>query len=129
MSFGLDHKAYVCLSSFSHVRLFSIPWTVVPQAPLSMDSPGKNTGVGCCTLLQGIFQTQGLNQCLLCHLHWQTCSLPLVPPGKPHRIYTNSQYPRTCFLFSLLSLTYTNQFQVFWVLSLISYYSIASHSS
>ena len=25
------------------------------------DSPGKNTGVGCNALLQGIFQTQGLN--------------------------------------------------------------------
>ena len=29
------------------------------QAPLSMDSPGKNTGVGCHFLLQGIFLTQG----------------------------------------------------------------------
>ena len=25
------------------------------------DSPGKNTGVGCHALLQGIFQTQGSN--------------------------------------------------------------------
>ena len=25
------------------------------------DSPGENTGVGCQTLLQGIFLTQGLN--------------------------------------------------------------------
>ena len=29
------------------------------------DSPGKNTGVGCHALLQGIFQTQGLNPDLL----------------------------------------------------------------
>ena len=29
------------------------------------DSPGKNTGVGCCALLQGIFLTQGLNLYLL----------------------------------------------------------------
>ena len=29
------------------------------------DFPGKNTGVGCHALLQGIFQTQGLNPCLL----------------------------------------------------------------
>ena len=35
------------------------------------DSPGKNTGVGCSALLQGIFQVQGLNQSLLCLLHWQ----------------------------------------------------------
>ena len=35
------------LSCFSCVRLFVTPWTVVPQAPLSMDSPGRHTGVGC----------------------------------------------------------------------------------
>ena len=34
-------------------------------------------------LLQGIFPTQGLNPHLLCLLHWQECSLPLAPPGKP----------------------------------------------
>ena len=31
------------------------------QAPLSTDAPGKNTGVGCYALLQGIFLTQELN--------------------------------------------------------------------
>ena len=36
-------------------------WTVAHQAPPSMGSPGKNTGVGCYFLLQGIFLTQGLN--------------------------------------------------------------------
>ena len=41
------------------------------------DSPGKNTGVGCHFLLQGIFLIQGLNPCLLCLLHWQVDSLPL----------------------------------------------------
>ena len=35
------------------------------------DSPGKNTGVGCHFLLQGIFPTQGSNPRLLCLLHWQ----------------------------------------------------------
>ena len=33
------------------------------------DSPGKNSGVGCPALLQGIFLTQGLNLHLLCLLH------------------------------------------------------------
>ena len=33
-----------------------------PQAPLCpRDSPGKNTGVGCRALLQGIFPTRGTN--------------------------------------------------------------------
>ena len=30
-----------------------------------MNFPGKNTGVGCHSLLQGIFLTQGSNPCLL----------------------------------------------------------------
>ena len=45
--------------------LFLTLWTVAHHTPLSMGSPGKNTGVGCYLLLQGIFLTQGLNQCLL----------------------------------------------------------------
>ena len=49
------------VKSLSRVRLFATLWTVSYQAPLSMDSPGKNTGVGCHFLLQGIFPTQGLN--------------------------------------------------------------------
>ena len=43
------------------------------------DSLGKNTGVGCHSLLQGIFLTQGSNLYLLLLL-WQADSLP---PGKP----------------------------------------------
>ena len=44
------------------------------------DSPGKNTGVGCHALLQGIFPTQGSNPSLL---HWRVDSLLLGLPGKP----------------------------------------------
>ena len=42
------------------------------QAPLSWDSPGKNTGVGCHALLQGIFLTQGsnLHLCVSCIGRW-----------------------------------------------------------
>ena len=53
-------------------------WTVAHQAPLSMEFPGKNTGMGCHFLLQGIFLTQGLNLGLL---HWQADSLPLSHLG------------------------------------------------
>ena len=49
----------------THVWLFSTPWTLARQAPLSMGSPGKNTGVGCHVLLQGIFLIQGSNPLLL----------------------------------------------------------------
>ena len=41
------------------------PMDCSPPGSLSMDSPGKITGVGCHSLFQGIFPTQGLNLVLL----------------------------------------------------------------
>ena len=52
-----------------------------PDSSIHGDSLGKNTGVGCLTLLQGIFPTQGLNPHLLCLLPWQASSLPLTHLG------------------------------------------------
>ena len=52
-------------SLFSCVQLLAILWPANHQAPLSRNSPGKNTGVGCHVLLQGTFLTQGLNPHLL----------------------------------------------------------------
>ena len=40
------------LSRFSRVQLCVTPGTAAHQAPPSLDSPGKNTGVGCHFLLQ-----------------------------------------------------------------------------
>ena len=57
---------------------------------LPLGVSGKNTGVGCHALLQGIFPTQGSNPSLLCLLHWQEGSLPLVPPGKPKMLISQS---------------------------------------
>ena len=37
------------------------PWTAARQAPLSLEFPGKGTGVGCHFLLQVILLTQGSN--------------------------------------------------------------------
>ena len=45
--------------------------------------PGKNIVVGCHSLLQGIFPTQGSNSCLLHLLRWPMDFYQLVPPGKP----------------------------------------------
>ena len=44
------------------------------------DSPGKNTGVGCCALLQGIFPTQELNPGLL---HYRQILYHLSHQGSP----------------------------------------------
>jgi len=40
-------------------------WSVASRLLCPRDFPGKNTGVGCLCLLQGIFSTQGLNPGLL----------------------------------------------------------------
>ena len=45
----------------SRVWIFVTPWTEAHQAPLSWDSPGMNTGMGCHALLQRISPIQGLN--------------------------------------------------------------------
>ena len=61
-----------------------------PPGSRPWDSPGKNTGVGCHFLLQGIFLTQGSNPSLLPLLHWQVYSLMSEPPGKPAAAATKS---------------------------------------
>ena len=49
------------------------------------DSPGKDTGVGCHFLLQGIFPTQGSNLCLLRLLHYRWI-LYHSATGEAHRL-------------------------------------------
>ena len=61
---------------------FVTSWTVAHQAPLCpWDFPGKNTGMGCHFLLQGIFPTQGSNPHFLHLLHWETDFFPLHQLG------------------------------------------------
>ena len=47
MAFCNAWKWKVKVKSFSRVRLLATPWTAAHQTPLSMDFPGKSTGVGC----------------------------------------------------------------------------------
>ena len=90
----------VCVSYFSHVRLFATLWTVAHQAPLFVGySPGKNTGMDCYALFQEIFQTQGLN-------------LHLMSPALAGRFFTTSTtcvYPkRYSSFFTALIFTQTS---------------------
>ena len=55
---------------------FANPRTVAHRLLCPWDFSGKNTGVACHFLFQGIFPTQGLNPCILGLLHWQADSLP-----------------------------------------------------
>ena len=51
----------------------------------------------CHFLLQGILLIQGLNPYLLCLLHWQEGSLPLIPPAKPrtYALFINKSQAQT----------------------------------
>ena len=75
------------------------PGTVARQVPLPMGFPGKNTGVGGHFLLQGLFPSQGLNQCLL---RWQAGSLPLSHQGSPC-VLSDLQFIHPVFLSECLS--------------------------
>ena len=58
---------YKICQSFSGVQLFATPQMQPVRLLCPRNSPGKNTGVDCHSLLQRIFQTQGLNCGLLHH--------------------------------------------------------------
>ena len=75
----------VAISMLSRVWHLLRPHGLQPTRLLyPWDFPGKNPGVGCHALLQGIFLTQGLNLWLL---HLQASCLTLVPPGKPRNLF------------------------------------------
>ena len=61
----LTTGAVLCLVAQSCLTLFDPMDYSLPGSTVHGDSPGKNNGVGCHALLQGIFWTQGLNPCLL----------------------------------------------------------------
>ena len=67
----------VCAKSLQFCPTLCDPVDCSPRLLYPRDSPGKNTGLGCCFLLQGIFLTPGSNLHLLHLLHWQAGSLPL----------------------------------------------------
>ena len=62
VSKGLDR---LCLAAQSCPTLCDLMDCGLPGSSVHRDSPGKNNGVGCHALLQGIFPTQGLNPGLL----------------------------------------------------------------
>ena len=90
MTLGNSLPTVTCLvlSCFSHVQLCD-PMDWQPTRFLCpCNSPGRNPGVGCHALLQGIFPGQGSNLHLLYLLDWQAGSFLLVPPGKPAQHHT-----------------------------------------
>ena len=89
-----------CVSILVHLCLHALLCQLCPTLCNPMDcrllcpwdSPGKNTGVGCQALLQGIFPTQRLNLCLFSLLHW--------PAGICHWNHLGSPtYTHVCICF------------------------------
>ena len=72
----------LCLVAQSCLTLCDSMDCSPPGSYVHGDSPGKNTGMGCHALLQGIFPIQRSNLHLLHLLHWQAGSLPSDPSGK-----------------------------------------------
>ena len=72
-------RNYMCSCSVMSDSLW-VHECSLPRLLCPWNFPGKNTGVTCHFLLQGIFPTQGSNPHLL---YWQVDSLPNAPFGKP----------------------------------------------
>ena len=66
------------------------------------NSPGQNTGVDSLSLLQGVFPTQQLNQCLL---HCRQILYQLSYQGRPYTSYT-SNLSSTSYKSHLIPLIY-----------------------
>ena len=75
----------VCLVTQSCLTLCNPMDCSLPGPSVHGDSPGKNTGVGCPALLQGIFPSQAS--------HIQADSLPSESAGKPSSIIGYFQKP------------------------------------
>ena len=101
--------------------------------------PGKNTGVGCHFLLQGIFLTQGLNLPLLGLLHWQVdFFLLLCHLGSPVKymqftVILNFLFDTYCLnrnIFNIQILCFSIYFSVMdlWFHNIKQSYSILLHS-
>ena len=61
----------VCAQSLIHVQLFATQGLEPPKLLCPWNFLGENTGVGCQSLLQGIFPAQESNLHLLSLLHWE----------------------------------------------------------
>ena len=96
-SISLLNPVSVYAQLLSHVWLFVATWTQRLLCP--WDFPGKNTGVGCYFVLQGIFPMQGWKPSLL---HWQADSLPLGHLGSLLKPYPPLKALNTISVWSFL---------------------------
>ena len=74
----------------NHIQLFATPWTVALQAH-PWDSSRKTNTVGCHSLLQGSFPTQGLETRSPESPALAGGFFTTAPPGKPWKNYEEKQ--------------------------------------
>ena len=89
---------------------FVTPWTVTHKAPLPTGSPRQEYGVGCHSLLQGIFLTQGSNilyRCAPREAHIISISAPKkdVLIDQYFNLFWSIWYQLVKLLFTFLPLT------------------------
>ena len=89
-------SVFVCV--LSHFRLFAALWAVARQAPLSMGFSRQEHWYGLPCPPPWYHSDPASDLCLLCLLHWQASSLPLVPPGKPLILLKGVFYSRAIFM-------------------------------
>ena len=90
-------RCVLCLVTQSCPSLCDCMDCSPPGSSVHGDSPSKNTGVGCHNLLQGIFQTQGLNPGFL---HCRQILYHLSHQGSP-RILEWIAYPFSGGIFPI----------------------------
>ena len=83
------HGCFCCSVAQSSPTLCN-PMTMATRLLCPWDSPGKNTGVGCHSLLQGIFLTQGSNLGLL---HCRQILYSLSHQGSPFSTLCKTEQP------------------------------------
>ena len=82
------------VKSLSRVRLFATPWIAAHRLLCPWDFPGKNTGVGCHCLLQGIFLIRESNPGLPHRGQAQADALTSEPPGSPNASEKKYKYKK-----------------------------------
>ena len=117
--FTARQQPVLCLVTQSCPTLCSPMDCSRPGASLRGDSPGKNTGVGCHALLQGIFQTQELNWNLL-HCRWILYQLSYLSVAPRWRL-TIFSIPHTAPSLGTWSFHDLAQFKILWELVSFSY--------
>ena len=83
MDVRLDHKGCVCV--LTRIRLFVTQWTVACQAPLSTECSRQEYWKGLPSPTPRDLPDPGIEPHLLCFLHWQVDSLPLVTTWEAQR--------------------------------------------